>query len=287
MTATIAKPAVGGSDDVIDVNDEPTPVSGAAGLGGPSTAPGLDRVIVFGFDVVRRHSLIIGVLATVFLFVKVIRVSRTDPGTAMTLISSADASTITLGGALSLLYTLTSIGIVTSLCVVGRRHEDVTGHLVASMGAAALSLGAGLLLLPVPVVAALAILAFGWRALDALGRRLPYPTPEIGLGTSIGRLGLVVLTAASLAMTLWILIDERPWVAVEHLDTTAGPIVGYVVSSGDWVTVLTEDRRTIRRLRDGDIKARDLCDLKRGSALRTLPQILSADDSAGRYRACR
>ena len=256
----------------------------AGALGG--SEPGLDRILVAAVDVVRRHPWVVGAAAMVFLFVKVIRVSRTNPATAMTLLTSADASTITLGGLLSLLYTATLTGIVAGLCVVGRRHRGVTGHVVASMGVLALSMTAGLLLLPLPAVGAAAVVALAWRVVDAAIRRLPYPKTGPRLRTRVGRLALVAATSACSAMTVWAFVDEVPWVAAEHLETTDGPIVGYVVNTGDWITVLTEERRTIVRLRDTDIKTRQVCDLDQRASLRTLPQVLSAEGGAGRYPPC-
>lgn len=270
--------AVGGSADDADA------LGGKAG--GVTTGAGLDRIFAGGSDTVRRHPILVGILATGFLFAKAIRVSRAHPDTALTLITSADASTITLGGVLSLLYTVTLIGSVASLCVVGRGHDEVSGHLIANMGVLTVSLAAGFLLLPLPILASVGVLAVCWRGLDALTRGR-YLTTEGGLRSRAWRLAVVVLAAGCLVMALWAVIDEAPWVAPERLDTNTGSIVGYVVSSGDWVTVLTEDDRTIRRVRDTDIKARGLCDLVGRSSLRTLPQILFADEGAGRYPRCR
>jgi hypothetical protein len=205
--------------------------SGGSATAAFSTGQGLDRVVVGAVDALRRYPLLIGVVASTFLFVKVIRVSHTDPATALTLLSSADASTITLGGALSLLYTLTTLGIVCGLDIVGRKHDEVTGHVAAAMGLLALALAAALVLLPVQVLAAIALLAVFVRAAESVSRRLPFPAPGNGLTTRTARLAAVTAAAVATAVMVWSLVDDTPWVAPERLTTTDGTVVGYVVGS--------------------------------------------------------
>ena len=258
----------------------------SAGSGHPrADTAGLDRVIAAMIELLHQHPLILPGLATAFVFLKVIRVSRAHSATAMALLSTADATTIALGGLLSLLYTATLLGMICGLCVVGRRQTHLTRHLLAVGAVLLASMTLGFLLLHLPILAVLCLLAVGLRGVDALTRR--WPAKSANLGGRLARLGVVSALSSCAAMSLWAFVDETPWVAPERIEIGGGQIVGYVVSSGDWITVLTEETRTIRHLRDDEIVARELCDLDRRSGFRTLPQFLSAETGAGRYPPCR
>jgi len=57
-----------------------------------------------------------------------------------------------------------------------------------------------------------------------------------------------------------LLIDPRPWMPAERLTAPDGRIaVGYVVSDGEWIRVLTEPGRRIEIYRTDQIGARQLC----------------------------
>lgn len=70
----------------------------------------------------------------------------------------------------------------------------------------------------------------------------------------------LLAVGSGLLLVAALLIDPRPWMPAERLTAPDGSIaVGYVVSDGDWIRVLTEPGRRIEIYRTDQISGRELC----------------------------
>jgi hypothetical protein len=75
-------------------------------------------------------------------------------------------------------------------------------------------------------------------------------TPKVFL------IGMVGFQAVFLSLPL---LSQTPWVPRERMATPSGPLVGYVMGEGEWVTVLAEGSHQISRVRATDLKSRSIC----------------------------
>lgn len=98
----------------------------------------------------------------------------------------------------------------------------------------------------------------------------------------VGLLPALPLVPATIAA----LVSATPWMPAEEVTIRgAEPVVGYVVGSGPWVSVLREDDRRIARISSDAIVQRELCDLRAGQTWVSLAMRFGSPPAAG-YPAC-
>jgi len=99
---------------------------------------------------------------------------------------------------------------------------------------------------------------------------------------------LVFWAAAVAAPSLVSVLSSRPWLPAEDLTTDKGAhVVGYVIDDGgEWVSVLTEKDRSIKRFGRGEIIGRSACRLGVDRTGRTLWELITDAEPGPGYPAC-
>ena len=232
---------------------------GAADEGAETTRSAAIAQIAF-----ERIGLFTAIFGFGLLVVKVARVSHLNGRTSQALITGVGPVEIILGSLVAhfplILFTICLLLVWWATGSLATVRSVTPAHL-----AAAAVLMFGILLLPWPflVVLVLAGVLRFYRPAKQTGNRK--------------RRGYYVFAAAA-AMVL--IVDSQVWLPPELFTIEGRPqLVGYALQEAEtstgWVELLTEEERSVIRIREEAISAREACHLEREHAeLETFPSLL-------------
>lgn len=192
-----------------------------------------------------------------FLTLRIFAVSGYDWHTAFlvsTTLSLNDGVTLIFGSLIAehILTAILLVGVLPLLlagCLWGPRAHRTVALLLLTLGvvlSAALTATFALWWLPAGAAAVFAVITL-IRVLP-LGKPLRY-----AVSVAVARVGWV----AGLGVLLLAALGQTPWVPLEHIETTDGPLSGYVLSvDSGYLNVLTTDREFVIVLSDTVVSRR-------------------------------
>lgn len=87
---------------------------------------------------------------------------------------------------------------------------------------------------------------------------------------------------------MYVSYSRDMWLPVETLSVPGSDVVGYVLSDGEWITILKHEPREVVRLPSEDVSARTLCDLGKDTPwlLVTIPDWVTRSSYGSPYDLC-
>ena len=189
--------------------------------------------------------------------VRIVSVTGGDASAAYTVVGSTAIFSVAMAVAVAVIpavaYTLTLL-FASTLWTHGARASAV--------GVAALAFAVGLLATPILLFVLTPVLAIVISRLGDGARHRA--TGTFAEKREARRRSLASAGVFLIVIVLVLVIAPSPWVPAEKIrvEGTTTPMVGYVLSSDEWVTLLTTDRR-IRYVKGSAVVSREVCDVGR------------------------